>query len=587
MKPDFGELQLSYKALERLLSTLALAKQGDFSVRMEAEGDGMEREVADTLNELLTNVARCVTEQDRVAEAVASGDLRTRNTNEKAPGGFGQLAKSMNASLSVFAKHTAELRRTIKSIVAGDFSRVMATGPEAVHRGGELQRTAEEINAMIAHVDKVIAEVTRVFAEVGLDGRLNAQCHLSDANGSWALLTGSVNAASASLSEQVQDLCAAAHALGQGNLGARASLTSRGDLQTLKVDLNAAAEAMSGFCAELRRVAISIVSEGPLKVELHPPNPRGDFQAALDACNRQFVTYAYAFRLVTEAAQRIQRSEALVIDEPLPGEIGATIERLTKLAEREVEMQSTLEQLSQGNFDARIGGEGVREETLTKLAARLKSDARSTVQLALREARERNPRVEAFANAALVALAQLTGAVAGACHVLQEDGSLHRVATFGWNVLEGSSAITPAGSGLLGRVALEKKPLQLDDLEDERVRIRASMLDVVPRSVLVYPIQTEDRVVAVLEFGFLRPTASAARELLASVANDLLHGLVAQPLQVSGDRLRAAEEELVISNTRLERLKQELISRDKVVRELQVELQSARAANDAGERRTG
>jgi hypothetical protein len=113
------------------------------------------------------------------------------------------------------------------------------------------------------------------------------------------------------------------------------------------------------------------------------------------------------------------------------------------------------------------------------------------------------------------------------------------------------------------------------------------MLDVVPRSVLVYPIQTEDRVVAVLELGFLRPTASAARELLSSVANDLLHGLVAQPLQVSGDRLRAAEEELVIANARLERLKQELIARDKVVRELQVELQSARAANDVGERRTG
>jgi hypothetical protein len=411
---------------------------------------------------------------------------------------------------------------------------------------------------------------------------LNAQCHLSDANGSWALLTGSVNAASASLSEQVQDLCAAAHAIGQGNLGARASLTSRGDLQTLKVDLNAAAETMSGFCTELRRVAISVVSEGPIKVELHPPNPKGDFQAELDACNRQFTTYAYALRLVSEAAQRIERSQSLVIDEPLPGEIGATLERLTKLAEREVTMQYTLEQLSEGNFDTPTGGEGAREQTLSKLGERLKHDARSTVQLALREARDRYPRPEPFANAALMALAQLAGAAVGAFHLVHADGSLQRIASFGWNVPEGGSATTPPGAGLIGRVALERKPLQLDDLEDERVRIRASMLEVVPRAVLVYPIEAEDRVVAVVELGFLRPTASAARELLASVVSDLAAGVSAPNLQVSGDRLRAAEEELVITNTRLDRLKQELTARDKLVRDLQLELSNTRAANDAG-----
>ena len=43
MKSTFADQQLSMKALERLMSTLSLAQKGDFSVRMAADGDGVER----------------------------------------------------------------------------------------------------------------------------------------------------------------------------------------------------------------------------------------------------------------------------------------------------------------------------------------------------------------------------------------------------------------------------------------------------------------------------------------------------------------------------------------------------------------
>lgn len=576
MKTDFADMQLSYKALEHLLATLALARQGDFSARMEAEGDGMEREVADTLNDVLANLERSTTEHERVAEAVSQGELRIRHANDKSAGGFGQLGRSMNAILGVFAKHTSELRRAIKSIHAGDFARLIAIGPDAVHRGGELQRTAEDMNAMIAHIDRVTAEVTRVFAEVGLDGRLNAQCHLSDANGSWALLTGSVNAASASLSEQVQDLCAAAHAIAQGNLAARAALTSRGDLQTLKVDLNSAAEAMSMLCAELRRAALAVADEGRVKLELHHPNPRGDWQSTVDACNRQFAAYAEALSTVTEAAARIERGEAVALDKLLPGELGAPTERLARLAERELRTQRTIEALTEGNFDAVSGDDGPRQVALASLGMRLKRDALSTARVAILEAREQHPRPEAFARAALIAVAQHTGAAIGAYHLAQTDGSFLRVACFGWSAPEPDAAVTPAGSGLIGRVAIERAPLQLDDLDDARVRVRTSLIEIVPRSVLIYPIADDERVVAVIELGFVRPNAAAARELLAFVANDLLRGGVAMNAPVAAERLRAAEEELVITNTRLERVTRELQARDSSLRDVQHDLETLR-----------
>lgn len=581
MGNDIADMQLSYKALERLLATLARARRGDFSARMEFEGDGMESETAESLNDVLTNVERCIAEHERVAEAVSQGELRIRHTNDKAVGGFGQLGRSVNSILTVFAKHAAELRRMTKSVIGGDFTRLVAIGPDSIHRGGELQRTAEDLNAMIVHVDRITAEVTRVFAEVGLDGRLNAQCHSSDVNGSWAMLVGSVNAASASLSEQVQDLSATAHAIAQGNLTARAALTSRGDLQALKLNLNAAAEAMSTLCGELRRAALAIADEGRVKHELQHSNPRGEWQSTLDACNRQFVAYARTLATIAETATHIERGEAVALEQQLPGELGATVDRLLRLADRELRTQHALDALSSGNFDAVSGDDDARQVAFARLSGRLKQQALNVARVAILEAREAHPRPDTFARAALLALAHNTGAAIGAYHVAQLDGSFVRIAGLGWNATDDATMLTPAGAGLIGRAAIERTPLQLDDLDEKQVRIRTSLIEVVPRSVLVYPIALGERVVAVIELGFQQPKAAAARELLAYVANDLARGTDPEESLVVADRLRTAEEELVITNARFERLTQELRSRDQSLRDLQHELQTLRGPSNA------
>jgi HAMP domain-containing protein len=187
-----------------------------------------------------------------------------------------------------------------------------------------LARAAEDINAMITHLSQVTAEITRVFAEVGLDGRLNTQCHISDASGSWGLLVGSVNAASASLAEQVQDLCATAQALSAGNLSARASTASRGDLQTLKTGLNGAAEGLGALCIELRRVCQEVTSEGKLVAEMRHPNPVGEWQTAQEAVNRMLQKLAVTVRGAAEQAERVLQGDYGPPQEPPPnGELGA------------------------------------------------------------------------------------------------------------------------------------------------------------------------------------------------------------------------------------------------------------------------
>ena len=572
-KSSFADQELSFKALERLLSTLSLAKAGDFNVRMAAEGDGMEREVADTVNELLATLGDFTRELERVSESVTQGELRVRLPLDKANGGWGQQLRAINNIVVVFGKHAAEVRRVIKSIHGGDMSRPMNVGPESVHRGGELQRIAEEVNAMIAHLGRVTAEITRVFAEVGLDGRLNAQCHISDANGSWGLLVGSVNAASASLSEQVQDLCTTAQALAAGKLSARASVTSRGDLQTLKLGLNGAADGLSALCTELRRVAQEVVNEGKLGTELRHPDPRGEWQSAQDAVNRMLGTINVSWRNMLAEVER--QAEGDYSSEPshaltAPGELGAVTPALAKLSAQGEHIHESMRALIDGRFGELrpAAGGGERELILLQLGLRLKREWFRSVRAAIYEVREQENDAPAFAQAVLGALAHNCGASAGAYYTVGDDKRLIRLVNLGCDTPEQESPLK-LGEGLIGKVALDAKPMLLDKLDQKGLRLRSGLLEITPRSALIFPVLRQGSVRAVIELLFVDNAGATALELLEYLAPDLAKGPIltaAPPQGADKARMRELEEELVIANARLQQLANELKDRDRALR---------------------
>lgn len=586
MASAFADQQLSQKALEQLLTTLAMVRHGDFSKRLTGDGEGVEGEVADSVNELLTMLTDLTREFERVAESVSQGELRVRLPAEKSSGGWAQQLRAVNTILTVFGKHTAEVRRVVKSVQSGDLARTVAIGPEAIHRGGELLRLAEDVNGMIVHIERVTAEITRVFAEVGLDGRLNSQCHLSEVSGSWGMLVGSVNAASASLSEQVQDLSSTANAIAQGNLAARASSSSRGDLQTLKLGLHAAADGVLALCSELRRVQQEVVQEGKLSVELTHPNPRGDWLLARDACNRTWVAMADALRGAAGTAERLISGEpAPATAAPqAPGELGNAARQLERVAERDRRVQARIERLATGHFDPVSGSEDAREHAVTLVGSRLKQAWLRASRVTVLEARDQATEPAGFARAVLPAVVRAIDAAAAAYHVRRADGSYECIGNFGWDKGADGMRVTGLGEGLVGRAAAEGERIILDDLEAQGVRIRSSMFEIIPKSLLIFPVRDDHHVVAVLEFAFVRGSASAACELLDFLAFDLARGprpeaaSVSAPANSNGDgtRMRDLEEELVISNARLENMKHELDQRDKALRELNQELGRAR-----------
>ncbi len=88
----------------------------------------------------------------------------------------------------------------------------------------------------------------------------------------------------------------------------------------------------------------------------------------------------------------------------------------------------------------------------------------------------------------------------GAVYILNSDNLLQRVSSYGYpegNDIPESFAI---GSGLVGQAASQREPITVDRIP-EYARITFGFGQTAPRSILVYPLINNDRMVGVLELG--------------------------------------------------------------------------------------
>jgi methyl-accepting chemotaxis protein len=580
---SFADQLLSYRALERLISTLHRVRQGDFTARMAAEGDGVDRDVADAINELVVLLATLTREFEQLAKSVAQGELQGRITMDKIAGSWAAQTRAMNELVASFGNHVAEARRAVKAVHAGDLTRTIDVGTESMHHRGELRAAADEINAMMSHLRVIASKLTDAIMQLNREGHFGKQCHIADVGGAWILLVGSLNAMTASLAEQIRDLGATSTAFVNGNLSARASGTGRGDLAELRSSLNGAGESMAGWCEELRRVSQLLISEGKL-VELCHPNPRGDWQSAQDTYNRANAMLNKSLRTVQQGIAKLLAGDySTETTADAPGELGSALERINALARQEQRTQHTLEQLLAGRFVDTMPGASERDNTLFLLGIRLKHEWLSAARAGLLDAFEKHESGPELSKAVLHRIAGAANAAAAAYYAMTDRTTLVQVANLG--ATPDASPSLRVGDGLVGKAALDGKPITLDNLEAHGARLRSGLVEITPRSLVIFPLKDGERVIGVIELVFTSQFSKVTLELLDYLSADLVERATrparSAPSAGAGadqsERVRALEEELLIASTRLDHIRNDLQQRDKSMRELQSEANELRS----------
>ena len=188
--------------------------------------------------------------------------------------------------------------------------------------------------------------------------------------------------------------------------------------------------------------------------------------------------------------------------------------------------------------------------------------------------------VKRLSERVLAFLVEYLDAHAGAMYVAEPDGAYVRSGAIGIAHGADSAAVLP-GEGLLGRAIVERKPLRIESLPADYLRIESGLGGRKPHALLIAPLAVEGTAHGVIELGFLHPTYESDLELLGivgeSVAIAVRTGMLRRErenllheTQRQAEELQAQQEELRVAN-------EELLSHSSQLRESQARLETQQA----------
>jgi len=208
-----------------------------------------------------------------------------------------------------------------------------------------------------------------------------------------------------------------------------------------------------------------------------------------------------------------------------------------------------------------------------------------------------------FANALVTELVPVMKAGLGVFYLFHEEtGRLERLGTYGFKERRHLTPEYQLGEGLVGQAAIERRTIVLQDVPDDYTRIHSGTGEGAPRSIVVLPVTSRDRLLGVVEIGsfaHLTPIEDRLLEELMPIVALSLENLgraistrallertqsQADELRASEEALRSQQEDLRATNDELKRKTGELQEQSQRLvaseEELRVQTEELHASNE-------
>ncbi len=297
-------------ALSELLRVLQAVRDGNFSVRLPGDWDGLEGKIADTFNEIVASNATISTELERVGRVVGKqGKTRQRVRFGQARGAWSEMELSVNTLIDDLLWPTSEVTRSLAAVAKGDLLQTVRLDVEGRPLEGEFLRSATIVNTMIEQLGVFTSEVTRVAREVGTDGKLGGQAQIRDVSGVWKDLTDSVNSMASNLTAQVRNIAEVTIAVASGDLSRKITVDVRGEILQLKEAINTMVDQLRSFASEVTRVAQEVGTEGRLGGQAVVPGVAGTWKDLTDSVNAMARNLTDQVRNIAEVTTAVARGD--------------------------------------------------------------------------------------------------------------------------------------------------------------------------------------------------------------------------------------------------------------------------------------
>ena len=269
-----------------LLQSLRALRKGDFAVRLPTEQTGIAGEIAAAFNDAVGLAEGLTGELARIGTIVGKeGKMSQRAVLREAHGSWGECVDSVNALISDLVQPTTEIANVLEAVAQGDLTQIVSLEVEGRALEGQYLSLARTINTMVGQLSSFAAEVTRVAREVGTEGQLGGQADVGGVSGTWRDLTDNVNLMARNLTEQVRSIAQVTTAVAQGDLSKKITTDARGEILELRDTINTMVDQLSGFAAEVTRVAREVGTEGQLGGQATVEGASGTWRDLTDNVN--------------------------------------------------------------------------------------------------------------------------------------------------------------------------------------------------------------------------------------------------------------------------------------------------------------
>jgi HAMP domain-containing protein/signal transduction histidine kinase/ActR/RegA family two-component response regulator len=414
------DLQRPVTELSRVLAAVA---DGDLSVRMprpstrglkgKPDGEGELDSLSTTVNDLLDKLSLFAEEVTRVAREIGTeGRLGGQAVVPGVAGTWRDLTDSVNFMAANLTDQVRDVSRVAKAVAQGDLSAKIS-----VEVSGEMLELKSTINTMVDQLSAFADEVTRVAREVGSDGRLGGQARVPGAAGTWRDLTDSVNFMAANLTDQVRNIAQVATAVARGDLSQKIEVDARGEILALKNTINTMVDQLSAFADEVTRVAREVGTEGRLGGQAQVPGVAGTWRDLTDSVNFMAANLTNQVRNIAQVATAVAHgdlSQKIEVDArgeilELKSTINTMVDQLSAFADEVTRVAREV------GTEGRLGGQaqvpGVAgtwrdlTDSVNFMAANLTSQVRSIAQVTTAVARgDLSQKIEVDARGEILAL---------------------------------------------------------------------------------------------------------------------------------------------------------------------------------------
>src|SRR5258708_7226538 len=467
----------------------------------------------------------------------------------------------MAGNLTSQVRNIAEVTTAVQQ---GDLSKKIT-----VDVRGEILELKQTINTMVDQLNAFAKEVTRVAREVGTEGKLGGQADVKGVAGTWKDLTDNVNTMASNLTDQVRGIARVVTRVANGDLKAKLTLETKGEIAELADTINSMTETLAVFAEQVTTVAREVGAEGRLGGQASVPGAFGTWRDLTDNVNQLSATLTTQVRAIAEVATAVAKGD-------LTRSIGVDAKgEVANLKDNINEMIGNLRDTTEKNDE-----QDWLKTNLTRFTRMLQGqrDLMTISKMILSE------------------LAPLVQAEHGVFYdVVASNGRpayLGLQTAYPYKHPKNIPLDSALGEGLVGQCALEKKRIVLTNVPKDYIKIASALGESTPANLVVLPVLFEGEVRAVIELASFQPFSPTHIDFLDQLAESI--GIVLNTIEANSrtedllkqshslaTELQRQQEELQQTNAELEETAKLLSDQNVEVERKKTEVDQARRPFEA------